>query len=87
MIEGLLILTTTIAIVLLLNKTFRKFAYLSDTKKSHFRRYYFTFLGGFFVCNCVAMGISNNEWRWIELLHIGFGGLTLILSLAFPKKL
>jgi hypothetical protein len=35
----------------------------------------------------VAMGISNNEWRWIELLHIGFGGLTLILSLAFPKKL
>jgi|SaaInlStandDraft_1057018.scaffolds.fasta_scaffold00132_40 hypothetical protein len=87
MIEGLLILTTTIAIVMLLNKTFRKFAYLSDTKKSYFRRYYFTFLGGFFVCSCVAMGISNNEWRWIELLNIGFGGLTLILSLAFPKKL
>ncbi len=87
MIQGVLIMTVTLAIVLLLKKAFIRLAELSEAKKSHFRRFYLIFLGVFFIIHGIVMGISNNAWGWIELFNIGFGSFAVILSLAFPQKL
>jgi hypothetical protein len=78
---GFLILIGTFLVVGVLHFVSMRTSKLSETKKTHYRKFYSYFLGIIFIISGGINIIEKGEFHWIFTLQFIIGFVTVILNL------
>ena len=79
--KGFLILIGTFLVVGFLHFVSMRASKLSETKKSHYRKFYWYFLGIIYMLSGGINLIEKEEFHWIFALLVITGLITVILNL------
>jgi len=84
--KGLLILTATILVVLILNIVMLKIAKLTDSKKKLFQKYYYAVFGTYLVISSSIPLFENQTWGWLQSAQFVLGLISILFSILIHRK-